>query len=598
MPYPRELRTAARSSRHGAGLSELAQWNLVPTQAAPPRLQAPAARFLPAVEVLETRWLLSAATTTSLAFDYRPALYGQSVTVTATVTNLDTLATPAGSVTFADAGSSLGSSAVSGSGTTATASWGLSALSVGSHSISAIFTPANDCFAASSVTMSEEVNAASTSTSLAVDNNPSQYGQSVSLTAGVTNTSSGATPDGCVTFYDGATSLGAPPVSGSGNSASAGLSVSALAVGSHTITAVFMPSSSFNASSESLTEVVNAASTSTALTVDTDPSLFGQGVSLTATVTNGGSSVTPDGSLEFYDGATDLGGGSVSGSANSASASLTVSTLPAGSHTISAVFTSSGSFTTLSDSLTQGVNPASVSTSLSVSTSMAVFGQTVTATALQTNLSTGVAPSGTVLVKEGTVCLGSATLSGGGTTASAVLGISTLSVGSHTISEIVGSSNFVATSTATATVSITPATPTVDLTIMGGAFTGLPFNATVSLTGVSGTSTSLEGVSPSLTYHAGSSGGGPTLPGAPTLPGTYTVVGSFSGSSDYTCAMPPPPLPLPPMRRCRGTCSATTRRKARGSKTTTPRSRRRPAGRPCRRRCATAAAAACRRTWG
>jgi hypothetical protein len=43
-------------------------------------------------------------------------------------------------------------------------------------------------------------------------------------------------------------------------------------------------------------------------------------------------------------------------------------------------------------------------------------------------------------------------------------------------------------------------------------------------------------VSPTLTYYAGSTAGGPALSGAPTTAGTYTVVTSFPGSADYGAA--------------------------------------------------------------
>ena len=79
-------------------------------------------------------------------------------------------------------------------------------------------------------------------------------------------------------------------------------------------------------------------------------------MTFTATVsdTSGG---VPTGSVEFYDGSTDLGPGSaLSGSGNSATSTLTTSTLTAGSHSISAVYTPTGDFAGSSGSLTQTVN--------------------------------------------------------------------------------------------------------------------------------------------------------------------------------------------------------------------------------------------------
>ena len=79
-------------------------------------------------------------------------------------------------------------------------------------------------------------------------------------------------------------------------------------------------------------------------------------MTFTATVsdTSGG---VPTGSVEFYDGSTDLGPGSaLSGSGNSATSTLTTSTLTAGSHSIRAVYTPTGDFAGSSGSLTQTVN--------------------------------------------------------------------------------------------------------------------------------------------------------------------------------------------------------------------------------------------------
>ncbi len=66
-------------------------------------------------------------------------------------------------------------------------------------------------------------------------------------------------------------------------------------------------------------------------------------------------------------------------------------------------------------------------------------------------------------------------------------------------------------------------------------FTGAPFAATATVLTIDGQAvTTLEGVSLTLTYYAGTSATGTPLSGAPTHAGTYTVVAGFSGSTDYT----------------------------------------------------------------
>jgi hypothetical protein len=95
-----------------------------------------------------------------------------------------------------------------------------------------------------------------TSISLISSQNPSTFGQTVIFTTTVTSQIAG-TPTGTVTFFDGATTLGSPSLNGSGVAI---LSTSALAVGTHSITAAYSGDSSFAAStSPVLSQVVQGA---------------------------------------------------------------------------------------------------------------------------------------------------------------------------------------------------------------------------------------------------------------------------------------------------------------------------------------------------
>ena len=61
----------------------------------------------------------------------------------------------------------------------------------------------------------------------------------------------------------------------------------------------------------------------------------------------------------------------------------------------------------------------------------------------------------------------------------------------------------------------TAATPSVVAIAVGGSYTGLPFAATATVTPLGGAAgSSLEGISPTLTYYAGSTATGAPLPGA------------------------------------------------------------------------------------
>jgi autotransporter-associated beta strand protein len=128
---------------------------------------------------------------------------------------------------------------------------------------------------------------------------------------------------------------------------------------------------------------------------------------------------------------------------------------------------------------------------------------------------------------------------------SALNGVPT-AAGTYTVvASFAGSTDYMAAQSAPRTFTIGQATPTVTTTDLGGTYSGQPFPATASVAGVvSGVDTtpasSLEGVTPSLAYYAGTTAGGTALSGVPTAAGTYTIVASFAGSSDYMAAQSAP----------------------------------------------------------
>ena len=88
-----------------------------------------------------------------------------------------------------------------------------------------------------------------------------------------------------------------------------------------------------------MTQVISKATTTTALASSLNPSIVGQSVTFTATVTpEFGGKVT--GTVSFYDGTTVLKTIGVSGGA----AKFTTKTLTSGTHTITATYNGSTSF--------------------------------------------------------------------------------------------------------------------------------------------------------------------------------------------------------------------------------------------------------------
>ncbi|MFE2500205.1 Ig-like domain-containing protein, partial [Streptomyces scopuliridis] len=100
---------------------------------------------------------------------------------------------------------------------------------------------------------------------------------------------------------------------------------------------------------------INKANTSTALTSAPNPSVFGQPVTLTATVAAVAPGAgTPTGTVSFFDGATLLGNGTLSGGV----ATFVTSALAIGTHPLTAVYNGSGNFNTSTSPIhTQTVTP-------------------------------------------------------------------------------------------------------------------------------------------------------------------------------------------------------------------------------------------------
>lgn len=104
-----------------------------------------------------------------------------------------------------------------------------------------------------------------TTTVLTSAPNPSAFGQSVTFNANVSPTPPGLPiPTGTVTFMDGLTDLGTGTLSTTNGVTSASFSTSTLAVGSHSITAVYGGDSNFSSStSPAITQTVNSPTVQT-----------------------------------------------------------------------------------------------------------------------------------------------------------------------------------------------------------------------------------------------------------------------------------------------------------------------------------------------
>ncbi len=381
--------------------------------------------FAASVSPSLTQVVNQAATTTALTSSPNPSVYGQDTTLTATVAAAAPGAgTPTGTITFSDGSTVLATVPLSGN----TATLDTASLSVGTHPITATYNGDTNFLPSGSASLPQIVNPASTSTGLASSVNPSAFGQSVTFTATVSPTAPGrGIATGTVTFYDGANSLGTHTLSGG----VATLISSTLSVGSHSITATYNGDTNFLCSTSApLSQSVGVDATATALTATPNPSVYGRNVTFTATVTAAAPGTgTPTGSVTFEDGTTVIGTGSLSGGV----ATFSTTTLDAGDHSITAVYSGDQDYATSNASLTQHVAQAATTTTIATSGSPSVYGQQVTFTATVASSTLG-APTGTVTFHDGPNILGTGSLSGG----IATFSTSSLSVASHSITATYG----------------------------------------------------------------------------------------------------------------------------------------------------------------
>ncbi len=314
---------------------------------------------------------------------------------------------------------------------------------------------------------SEAVYVDFTSVGLSSSQNPLAFGSAVTFTATVRP--SDAT--GTIQFNDGVTPLG-PPVAL--NNATATLSVpsgaiGAFSVGAHPITAVYSGDGT-NAGSTSATLNEIVSDSSVALASSQNPSVLGQSIVFTATV----SPNTATGNVQFKDGATALGSPvSLSG----ASASLSISALTVGSHAITAEYSGdAGNAGSSSTALTQTITPAPSTVTLAASLNPATVGQGVSFTATVKGSVTGVAPTGSVQFKDLASAIGTVPVTNG----VAVLSTSTLPVGAHSIAAVYsGDANYLSSTSAVVAETISPITSGV---VVSSSPNPSIFNQPVTLT--------------------------------------------------------------------------------------------------------------------
>lgn len=208
-----------------------------------------------------------------------------------------------------------------------------------------------------------------------------------------------------------------------------------------------------------LTPVITQTTISISSTAN--PSVFGQAVNFTATVSPATSSpLTPTGNVTFSDGGTALG----TVASSSGTAIFSSSALAVGAHAITASYAGDNNFAaSTSSGVNQVVSQAATSTALAASPNPANVGQSVTFTVTVTPFAPGAGtPTGTVNFLDGGSTLGMNAVNNAG---NATFTTSSLGAGSHGITaNYSGDANFAGnSSTSSITVTVQGPPPPVQI---------------------------------------------------------------------------------------------------------------------------------------
>ena len=383
------------------------------------------------------------ATSVALASNSSIVSASQSVIFTVAVGAANGIV-PSGTVTFTDGTATLGAATLASDGTT---SFTTPSLTIGSHTIVASY-GGNSTYAASTMTMKETVCAATTSTVLIASAAPSVIGQAVTFTV-IVSADNGATPSGSVTVKDGSKTLATVTLNADGTGT---FTTSFGKVGNHKITAVYAGTSSFAASNNLLIESVAKAATTVSVVSSDTTAEFGQSVTYTVTVGAASpGSGAPTGKVILMDGSKKVATARLGADGT---ATFTISTLTAGSHTLTVSYAGSKNYTAGSGSVVETVSQSATTTTLTTSAASIAAGKTVTIKATVSAVLSGAgAPTGTVTFYDGTTSLGTQPLKKG----IATLKISTLLAGSHAITAVYsGDANLTGSTSAAITQTITP----------------------------------------------------------------------------------------------------------------------------------------------
>jgi hypothetical protein len=489
--------------------------------------------FLPSEDAI-TQSVNKAATTTALASDVNPSVFGQPVTFTATVAvTAPGSGTPTGTIGFFDGSTLLSTQPLSGVLDGGSASFTTGALSVGTHAITAKYS-GDGSFQDSQADLTQGVNKSQSVTVIAA-NGPIVQGQPVTFTASVAAVAPGSgIPGGTIRFRINGAPFGLlVNLDANGNATSTALTN--LTPGTFRITATYSGNGQFLPSEGEIGQLVNPGQANLTLTASpSGTSPYGSAVTLTAGVGVAPPAVgLPTGSVAFYDDGVLLGVGTLNEDPANDTASFVASNLTVGGHSFTATYLGDFNFGSQSAGpLAHTVLGTPTTTTLTSSANPTTFGASTTLTAtVVKNLPNALPMGGTVTILDGTTVLLTQALPASGTVS---LTTSGLAVGSHTLKAVYSGDATYATSTsATVSQAVTKAPTLITTSYASGKITATLTSPQGGLPGKTLTVTSGSTAICTITTGAGGTGTC-TLnigQGLTVQLNGYTVV--FAGDASY-----------------------------------------------------------------
>lgn len=290
-----------------------------------------------------------AQTTTLVTSSVNPSQSGQSVRFTAAISPVAPGAgDPGGTVRFTVNGANLGGAVevVDGEATSAA----FTSLSPGTYRIEAAYS-GDPRFVASTGSLDQgngqQVTKGQTSMTLESATPFAAYGDPVAFTATVTAVAPATgRPSGAVQFWDGGVLLGAVGLTAAGpGEATASFVTTSLGAGEHEVRATYVGNFNFEGNAATTSQYVGAVPTVVGVESDTNPAAVGDDVTLTAVVNRAlPAAGTPGGTVTFRSGDEVLGTADVESVDGRRQASLTVSSLAAGAHEVTASYSGDEAF--------------------------------------------------------------------------------------------------------------------------------------------------------------------------------------------------------------------------------------------------------------